>query len=441
MAVRYKSMLSEFCDTTLTRLFAESCFQIVAQRSSHPAGTIVLPSSANQRDAMKKFGATCTFNLPMTRIHNATIVTADQQLRGSLAFDGALITDLTESGTQYGGLDWDGDFLLPGLVELHTDNLEKHLMPRPKVAWPVLPAILAHDAQIAAAGITTVLDAIAVGDIDPDSMRMQTLAPCVAGLQAAQQGGLLRADHFLHLRLELAEENLLALFDPLQHDPLLKLVSLMDHTPGQRQWTDLMHYRTYVSGKRGWNAQKVDAMLDDMQTRQLRFADANRAAIVARCRALAVPVPLATHDDTTLAHVHEGMGDGVTISEFPTTLIAARAAREHGLGIIMGAPNLVRGGSHSGNVSAAELARAGLLDALSSDYVPASLLHAAFLLQGEGFSLPQAMATVSRNPAHMVGLTDRGALSIGLRADFLRVRVMNSIPVVLETWKKGIRVA
>ena len=377
----------------------------------------------------------------MTRIRNAIIVTADQQIPGSLAFERDVITDIAAGGANHGELHWHGDFLLPGMVELHTDNLEKHLMPRPKVAWPVIPAILAHDAQIAAAGITTVLDAISVGDIDPDSVRMQTLTTCVAGLHEAQRAGILRADHFLHMRLELAEAALLTMFDPFLHDPLLKLVSLMDHTPGQRQWTDLTHYRTYVTGKRGWTNHQVDAMLDGMLARQVRYAAENRRAVVARCRALAVPIPLATHDDTTLEHVAEGVRDGVTISEFPTSLPAARAAREHGLGIIMGAPNVVRGGSHSGNVSAAELARANLLDALSSDYVPTSLLHAAFLLQREGFSLPQAIATVSHNPARMVGLHDRGHLAVGLRADFLRVQVVDGIPVVLETWKAGSRIA
>ena len=377
----------------------------------------------------------------MTRIRNTLIVTADQQVSGSLAFDQHAIEDISSGNTLYGDFDWQGDMLLPGLVELHTDNLEKHLMPRPRVAWPVMPAILAHDAQIAAAGITTVLDAISVGDIDPDSVRMQTLGSCIAGLHEANAANVLRADHFLHLRLELPEENLLALFTPFLQDPLLKLVSLMDHTPGQRQWSDLSHYRTYMMGKRGWSAQKVDTMLDEMMTRQHKYVTSNRSAILACCRDPAHPIPLAAHDDTTVDHVVQGVADGVSISEFPTTIAAAKAARQHGQGIIMGAPNMVRGGSHSGNVAAAELARAGLLDALSSDYVPASLLHAAFLLQREGIALPQAVATVSRNPAKMTGLDDRGEIALGLRADFLRVRIIDDVPVVIETWKAGSRIA
>jgi alpha-D-ribose 1-methylphosphonate 5-triphosphate diphosphatase len=378
----------------------------------------------------------------MKIIANARIVVADEAFTGSLSIDGDHFAELWPGPTAArDSEDWGGDYLLPGLVELHTDNLEKHLMPRPKVNWPIVPAIVAHDAQVAAAGITTVLDALSVGDIDTDSVRVQTLSGCSEGLRAAAQAGVLRADHLLHIRLELAQENLLEMFEPFLQDERLRLVSLMDHTPGQRQWTDIGHYRTYVTGKRGWSEEKVDSMLERLLDRQQRNVAGNRAAIIERCSVRAQPVPLATHDDTTVDHVAEGVSEGVSISEFPTTLTAARAAREHGLGIIMGAPNVVRGGSHSGNVSAAELARHDLLDVLSSDYVPASLLHAAFLLQKEGFSLPKAIATVSRNPARMVGLADRGEIAPGLRADYLRVRLVDGYPVVLGVWKAGRQIA
>lgn len=376
----------------------------------------------------------------MNIIRNARIVTADEDFIGSLVTRGELIAEVGK-GASATGDDWEGDFLVPGMVELHTDNLERHLMPRPKVSWPVLPAIIAHDTQIAGAGITTVLDAIAVGDIDSDdSMRNDTLVACTAGLRQAVASGVLRADHFLHIRLELAEERLCEMFAPFLRDDRLKLVSLMDHTPGQRQWTDLSHYRTYVTGKRGWSNEKVDSMLDRLLLRQQTFAAINRREVIASCRQRSEPVALAAHDDTTLAHVEEGVAEGVAISEFPTTLAAAAAARSHGQGIIMGAPNVVRGGSHSGNVSASELARADLLDVLSSDYVPASLLHAAFLLQREGFDIPKAVATVTRNPARMVGLTDRGEITAGLRADYLRVRVVEGVPIVMASWRGGRRI-
>lgn len=377
----------------------------------------------------------------MSFIRNARIVTATEAFVGCIGIDDALISEVSRSSTAVTqALDWDGDYLLPGLVEVHTDNLEKHLMPRPKVHWPVLPAILGHDAQIVGAGITTVLDAIAVGDIDAQSVRMTSFSACIDGLRQASDAGVLRADHFLHLRLELAEEHLLQLFLPLLDEPLLKLVSLMDHTPGQRQWSDLALYRTYMTGKRGWSTEKLDSLFASMHRRQECFAAPNRREIVARCHARATPVTLATHDDTTVEHVREGVSESIGISEFPTTMTAALAARQHGQKIVMGAPNMVRGGSHSGNVSATELARADLLDVLSSDYVPASLLHAAFLLQQADYNLPKAVATVTCNPARTVGLHDRGEIACGLRADFIRVRVFDGIPVVLEVWKAGQRI-
>ena len=374
-------------------------------------------------------------------IRNARIVSADAVFIGSLSVQQGEFKDITSGGMGLAGDDWHGDYLLPGLVELHTDNVEKHLMPRPGVCWPVPSAILAHDAQVVSAGITTVLDAIAVGDLEPDSLRTTTLHACVKGFDDAREAGLLRAEHYLHLRLELAEQDLLSLFTPLARHPRLKLVSLMDHTPGQRQWTDLHSYRVQVSGRHGWNDQKIDQMLAIFSDRQQRFVRQNREKIVNVCRDNPHQIPLATHDDTTLEHVLEGVQEGVSISEFPTTLIAAQCAREHGLAVVMGAPNSVRGRSHSGNVAAAELARHGLLDILSSDYVPASLLHGAFLLQENNYTLPQAIATVSRNPAQRIGLTDRGEIAVGLRADFLRVRMFQGVPVVLGVWKQGRQIA
>ena len=374
-------------------------------------------------------------------IRNARIVTADQVFTGSLSVLRGEFEQITPGSGGLSGADWQGDYLLPGLVELHTDNVEKHLMPRPGVCWPVPSAILAHDAQVVSAGITTVLDAIAVGDLEPESLRTQTLHSCVKGFDEARDAGLLRAEHYLHLRLELAEENLTSLFAPLSRHPRLKLVSLMDHTPGQRQWTDLGAYRTQVAGRHGWCDKKIDEMLSIFSDRQQRYVEPNRKKIMQLCAENSTPIPLATHDDTTPEHVLEGVKEGVRISEFPTTLSAAQCAHQHGLGIVMGAPNSVRGRSHSGNVSAAELARHGLLDILSSDYVPASLLHGAFLLQESNYSLPQAIATVSRNPAQRIGLTDRGEIAVGLRADFLRVRLFQGIPVVLGVWKQGRQIA
>ena len=376
---------------------------------------------------------------------NARLVLADEVVRGAVTLDEGQIAHL-DSGTRVppGSVDLDGDFLLPGLVEIHTDNFENHLMPRPKVQWPALPALLAHDAEIAAAGITTVFDALGVGETDTESLRGSSYGRVVEMLAHSTRHGLLRADHLFHIRCELPAANTVELFRPFVNHPLVRLISLMDHTPGQRQWENLDHARIYFLGKKGWSEERFQRKVAEATEMQQRFAIPHRRHFVDYARQMGIP--LASHDDTTLAHVQQACDDGASVCEFPTTELAARAARERGMSTVMGGPNVVRGGSHSGNESASRLAQLGLLDILSSDYVPGSLLTAALQLVHEGhMSLPQAVATVTRNPAHAVGLHDRGEIAPGLRADLVQVRVVEVADghhhaVVRAVWREGHRV-
>lgn len=371
---------------------------------------------------------------------NARVVTGGEVLRGAVcAREGRIASVDEQHGASGSGIDLEGDYLIPGLVELHTDNFERHMMPRPKVRWPELPALCGHDAEIASAGITTVFDALGVGDTDPDAMRGQNMTPVLAAIDHAASQGLLRAEHRLHIRLELPAPNTRDLFGPFADHPLVGLISLMDHTPGQRQWENIEQARTYYCGKKGWSDERFERSVAESKDLQERNAAPNRRYFVGYCRERRIP--LASHDDTKPEHVEQAHGEGVAISEFPTQVEAAQAARARGMAIVMGAPNVVRGGSHSGNVAAVDLARRDLLDALSSDYVPASLLMAAFRLVAEaGFSLPQAIATVSLNPARAVGLDDRGAIAPGLRADLVQVKMIGDQPIVRGVWREGRRV-
>lgn len=379
-----------------------------------------------------------------TVLANARLVLGAEVVHGSLRLEGSRIASIDPGNTAAGDADLDGDYLLPGLVELHTDNFERHLMPRPKVRWPELPALIAHDAEVAAAGITTVYDALGVGEMDSGGMRGENMEPVIRMLEHAVAEGFLRADHRLHVRCELPADNLLPLFEPFRGHRLVGLISLMDHTPGQRQWEDINFARTYYCGKKGWSEETFQRAILQARECQEKNVIPHRRHFVDYARQSGIP--LASHDDTRVEHVDEGHREGVTISEFPTRVEAARAARERGMATVMGAPNVVRGGSHSGNVAAAELARLGLLDALSSDYVPASLMLAAFRLTREaGFSVPQAVAVVSRNPARSLGLHDRGEIAPGLRADLVQVRVIEDAagmpqPVVRGVWREGRRV-
>lgn len=383
--------------------------------------------------------------MSMQTFTNARLVLPGEEVRGSLAVQGGTIqaVDLGASSV-LSAVDLDGDYLLPGLVEVHTDNFERHLMPRPKVQWAVAPALLAHDAEIAAAGITTVLDALGVGEADTDSLRGSAWHSVLQALDACAEQGLLRADHHLHVRCELPAPNTIELFEPFHDHPRLSLISLMDHTPGQRQWENIEQARIYYTGKKGWSQEKFERQVQHAAQLQAQYAQPHRSYFVDYCRAHGIA--LASHDDTTVDHVHQAHGEGASMSEFPTTLAAAEAAHERGLLTVMGGPNVVRGGSHSGNVAASDLARKGLLDVLSSDYVPGSLLSAATRLVDDGI-MPwhEAVQLVTLNPARAAGMQDRGALQQGLRADLVQVRMATMPcgtrqPVVRGVWREGVRV-
>ncbi|WP_159587377.1 alpha-D-ribose 1-methylphosphonate 5-triphosphate diphosphatase [Chelativorans xinjiangense] len=374
-------------------------------------------------------------------VGNAALVLRDEIIKGSLDVRDGMIAGIDAgSGTPPPAVDFEGDYLLPGFIEVHTDNLEKHLQPRPGVMWPSsAAAVLAHDVQIAGAGITTVFDAVAVGEYSAASARRQMIASTVETVGNPAVRAVLKADHLLHLRCELADPSVMDIYEPLADNPLVRLVSLMDHTPGQRQWADLSKWRQFNRDKK-WSDKEFEETVERRRAEQEKHVGRHRKAVVALAREHGTV--LASHDDTTPEHVEEAVADGIAISEFPTTLKAADHAREHSMKVVVGAPNIVRGGSHAGNVSAIELAKRGLLDGLSSDYVPSSLMQAVFLLsREEAIALPEAVATVSASPAGMVGLTDRGSIETGKRADFSRVRLVDGVPVVLGVWRQGRRVA
>lgn len=375
-------------------------------------------------------------------ITNARIIgRKDEISQGSVAVRDGVIADIgTAPSAVSSAEDFGGDYLLPGLVELHTDNLEKHFAPRPGVRWPAKLAVINHDAQVAAAGITTVMDAVAVGDVREGSVRLQILRDMIAAIEEAQQGGMLRAEHLLHLRCEVSFRDLMALIEPMSGLSWLRLVSVMDHTPGQRQFVNPEKYRQYYQGKFGLSDEEMERFMAEQIANAQAWGAENRRKVVALCHAKGLP--LASHDDATAAHVAEAAADKMVVAEFPTTHEAAELSRRHGMKVMMGGPNVVRGGSHSGNISARSLAEAGHLDIISSDYVPSSMLQSVFLLpeQLPEISLPQAVAMASSNPADAVGLTDRGAIETGKRADLLRVSLIDDTPVVRAVWRGGRRV-
>jgi len=378
-----------------------------------------------------------------TVIGNARLVLADRVIeRGWVALADGRIAEIGEGDAPDGSDDARGDLVMPGLIELHTDHLEAHYVPRPKVFWDPIAAVISYDGQLATCGITTVLDSLRVwredGADDVDG-RAGILA---AAISAAREAGILRAEHFLHLRCEIPMPDVVEEARELIDRPDVRLMSLMDHTPGQRQFRDEVKLRDYYRGKGGG---MTDAELDVLFKRRFDYQQAYAAKNMREIVALAhqYEIPLASHDDTTDENVTDAIRDRVSVAEFPTTMEAARGLHQAGIDILMGAPNVVRGGSHSGNIAAVDLAREGLLDILSSDYVPSSLLMGALQLpkQVPAIDLASAVRTVTKTPAEAVGLNDRGEIAVGKRADLIRVHVARDVPVVRSVWREGSRVA
>lgn len=373
-----------------------------------------------------------------TIISNCTIVTPDILIKkGSVVIRDGRIAEIDDHpSTSPGYTDAEKDFLIPGLIEMHTDNLEKNIQPRPGVIWPsIMAAALAHDNQVAGSGITTVYDAMAVGGLRESSLRSQILEGSVNAICEGIRNRIFKADHFLHLRCEIGDPGMEEMLEKFGICPRTRLISVMDHTPGQRQWRDLAKWRLYHRGKQ-WTDEDARHILSELKEMQKLHGPKNRNCAVSFARER--HIPLASHDDTTRKDAREAAAEGINIAEFPTTLEAAETAAELGMKTIMGAPNAVRGGSHSGNIPAEDLARRELLDGLSSDYVPNSLLHSAFhLSQTLDIPLTKTVAMVSSNIAEMVGLDDRGQIAEGKLADLVQVKIVGDLPVVRKVWKEG----
>ncbi|MBB3315445.1 alpha-D-ribose 1-methylphosphonate 5-triphosphate diphosphatase [Rhizobium sp. BK181] len=375
-----------------------------------------------------------------TVFSNARIVLEDEIVNGSVLIRDGKIADIS-TGSSHVGEDFEGDYLIPGLVELHTDHLEGHYSPRPGLRWHKTAAIQAHDAQIVTSGITTVFDCLRMGADEDGGFEHGEMREMADAIQKAEQEGRLRAEHLIHLRCEVSADNVLQHFADFENDPYVRLVSLMDHAPGQRQFQTMDQYIFYYQKKRGLSDAEFAKFVDRRVSESERNSTPHRTAISKVCAERGITV--ASHDDATLSHVDEAIENGVRLAEFPTSFDAAKASHGHGMSVLMGAPNVVRGKSHSGNIAARDLAERGVLDVLSSDYVPLSLLYAPFILADdvESISLPQAIAMVTSTPARTVNLNDRGRIAPSLRADLVRVYRDHGVPVTRSVWREGRRVA
>ncbi|MEO9527385.1 alpha-D-ribose 1-methylphosphonate 5-triphosphate diphosphatase [Roseibium sp.] len=377
----------------------------------------------------------------LTVLKNARIVLGNEIVTGHLSVADGRIVAIDTGVAPQAGLDLEGDYLLPGLVDIHTDHFEKHVFPRAHVRWDPLRAAMAHDAQIIGSGITTVFDSLCVGATIKNPERREILAPMIDALEKAQAAGMLRAEHLVHLRCEITDAETTRLTEENIGKDIVRMVSVMEHLPGRRQSKDIEGYIARRMAETGETRQMTERATQEL----LRFSDETGAAVRPAVVALAHAhkLPLLSHDDTELEHIDEALGEGISVSEFPCTQEAARKARQNGMHVVGGAPNVIRGGSQSGNVAVGDLMAEDLVDILASDYVPRALLDCAFVIAAEEtleIDLPQVVRMVSATPAEVAGLTDRGAIAEGKRADLLHVGVHDGHPFVKQAWRAGARV-
>lgn len=376
-------------------------------------------------------------------LSNARVVTPEHVLHGSVVVENGELVEIHEGPSRHAqAVDFGGDYLLPGLVDIHTDHFEKHLYPRAHVRWDFMRAALAHDAQIIGGGVTTVFDSLCVGATTDNPERAEILKPMIEALEQAQSTGMLRAEHLVHLRCELTDPATPQLTADNIDREIVRVISVMEHLPGIRQSRDIEAYVARACKSTGESPERVREKIKVLVAEKSHIAATTRPDIVALARARSMP--LMSHDDTDIAHIEEGVAEGVSISEFPCSMEAADAARAAGMHIVAGAPNLVRGGSQSGNIAVRDLLRPRLVDILASDYVPRSMLDAAFMIAadpGLDYDLPTAVAMVTRSPALAGNLPDRGAIRTGLKADLIRVDLQDGHPFVKSAWRSGHRVA
>jgi alpha-D-ribose 1-methylphosphonate 5-triphosphate diphosphatase len=329
--------------------------------------------------------------------------------------------------------DLGGAWLVPGLIDVHCDAIEKEVEPRPNVHFPLPYAIANADKRNAAAGITTVYHALSFAHGELGVRNVDMAATIARGIHAGRSHALV--DHRVHGRYEVTDEAGYPVLMKLLAEGALDLISFMDHTPGQGQFKDLASYRAFQISNYRKSAEEADQLVQA----KIAGREAARIRVDALAeRARQKGVRMASHDDDSAAKIAAMAQLGVSVSEFPVNLETARAAQAAGMETVFGSPNVMRGASQSGAMKAIEAIRQGVADCLCSDYAPASMLTAAFMLPRlADIDLAAAIRLVAGNPAKGLGLADRGTVAVGLRADLVAVRDVAGLAQVTHTFSAG----
>jgi len=377
--------------------------------------------------------------MPKLMIDGANIVLPNGMLEeGYLRIEDGIIIDVgggrcsPEKGISY--IDASGLYILPGLIDIHSDAVEKEVQPRPNVTIPVPSSCRELERKLAAVGITTIFHSLSFSG--GEGIRSNALAAeCARFIRRhAGQEHLIR--NLVHLRYEIGNTKALGLIFELLEEGACDLLSFMDHTPGQGQYRDVSQYHHYIK-KTFWLEDKDCQRLIEEKIQARQLVDFRALSNLARS-AKDAGIPLASHDDDSPERVEVASAMGVDVMEFPMNLETAKYARNLGLHVCVGAPNLLQGRSHNGNLSAQVAVEEGAADILCSDYYPPALLKGIFKLADNGMDISRAVNLASLNPAIALGLDDEiGSLEVGKKADFILVRLEENDPLVITTATEG----
>lgn len=370
-----------------------------------------------------------------TCLTHARIVLADTIIEdASLLVEDGIITAINpESSVADISINLEGKMLMPGMVDLHCDALEKEVEPRPNVHFPLDFACAQADKRNAAAGITTVFHALSFAHEELGVRNNNFAADVARAVHTWHPHALV--DNRVHCRYEITDETGLPILKQLLNENSMHMISMMDHTPGQGQFKDMAAYRDYLTRNYKKTADEVQVIVDRKENAAAgAFARMEELANAAHAAGISV----ASHDDDSAERIETMRGIGADISEFPITLEAAQAAKAAGMSTIFGAPNILRGKSQSGSMKAIEAIHQGVADCLCADYSPASLIVAIFRIpELSDLDLPAAIRLVTTNPANAAGLTDRGEIAVGKRADLIAIATPGNLPQVDTTWSQG----
>lgn len=361
---------------------------------------------------------------------NARIVTPTEHFIGTVVIEHGIIAAIQPGKYYAEGTDLRGQWLTPGCIDIHTDYLEKELHPRSSASFPLSFALHFLDARAASCGITTVFSAISFSDNENKNRSLEQAVDLASQIDAVRNGLLVK--HHVHARIDPNTDAILPVLGGMRELESLYLVVFNENIPGTRQYTLEQQIEIRMK-ERGYTREEAISRLA-RQAEQARATD-HRAAIRAAFEGKCI---LGSHDDTTEAHVLEAVAAGAVLSEMPTTLIAARKAREMGMWICMGAPNYYRGGSHCGNLSCVEAMEEDLVDILCSDYHFPAMLGSVVRMLEAGITPSRAINMVSLNPAKLLGLEDAtGSIAVGLAADLVAWRAAAGFAAVTGVWVSG----